>query len=160
VCMCGMCVRMRVCMYLQTESPTANNNDGWIKRRMCVSCACVVLVCVLVCWCVGSVRGVVCLLQCVAVFCVVVCVFVEYRSLFAWCTVVHCGALWCSVLQCVAVCCSVFQCVAVCCSVLQCVALCVYVGVLYARVCRCVHARVRRCVCVCVFVCAYVDIHV
>ena len=49
-----------------------------------------------------------CVLQCVAV----------------WCNVLQCGAMCCSVMQCVAVCCSVLQCVAVCCSVLHCLAVC------------------------------------
>jgi len=42
-----------------------------------------------------------CVLQCVAVLCVV------------WCSVLQCGAVCCSMLQCVAVCCNVLQCVAV-----------------------------------------------
>ena len=66
------------------------------------------------------------MLQCVAVFCILIQTgfFCIYLGLFcsvlqrvaACCSVVQCGV----VLQCVAVCCSVLQCVAVCCSVLQC----------------------------------------
>jgi len=77
-----------------------------------------------------------CVLQCVAVCCIVLqCVAVccknsSSSSMFGLCgfqmctAALQCVAMCCSALQCVAMCCSVLQCVAVCCSVLHCVAVC------------------------------------
>jgi len=62
-------------------------------------------------------------LQCCAVRCTRLEMYVHVTMLvlqcvIVGCSVLQCGAVVCSVLQCVIVCCSVLQCVAVCCSVL------------------------------------------
>ena len=112
-------------------------------RRSCLSCRCV------------------CVLQCVAVYCIVlqcvaVCWSVVYGSVLQ-CVAVCCSAhvkvqghsldevvcradmcACCRVFQCIAESCSVLQCVAVCCSVLQ------GIGVRYS-----VLHVVHMCVCVC-----------
>jgi len=95
---------------------------------------------------VGCAAGDIGVLQCVAVFCIVL----HWSLGWSWnghqdsavcCRVVQSDAVWCTVLQCVAVCCSVVQRVALCCSVLQCVAVCCSVlhsGAVWCSVLQCV----------------------
>jgi len=69
-----------------------------------------------------------CVLQCVAVCCILL------QCVAVCCSALQCVAVCCCVLPCVEVCCSVMLRVEMCCSVLQCAAVCFYLYVLQQKI--------------------------